>query len=428
MRRSFIVLWTLLFFLPLFLFGQDFSQVSLTAYFADFDSAQYDTAQVLGKFSLERELGYPSGDYLKQMDRQIAKFNRLFGKENIVYLIVGYSNRIGWKNGEPAGGQQDIALNQRFALKVKFDLSVFGCQAEATGYRLLTDSTGANVYVVAKPQASSTATAIEKIKPVQVFFKTHQINLLAGQTFNVAGLAQVKMSDSSLALASLVPSVKFKSQNPRMISFNSSGLVQAKQAGQSYLYVYLNNQLNDSILIEVKSFYARPVITHAPLKLLPHWQVYGFIAKHGRTGVGTILKFPSHWLLTADYAYANWNFSMYYEQAWNIRLGRQLTSKFGELYMTAGTGRGQQLDNSWTAQWATIGLLYNLHLGKKVYFIFGVDVQYKFIHQLAKLGPLEFYQSPDEPQMLYYQQQVLQPEKKFYRSDGCVWLGLGFEL
>lgn len=419
---QFIWLWLL----PLFLFGQNFGQVDLTAYFNNFDSSRYDTVQVLGKFSLERELGYPSGDYLKQMDRQMAKFNRQFGKENIVYLVVAYSNCVGWKNGEPAGGQQDIALNQRFALKIKFDLSVFGCQAEAAGYRLLTDSTGADIYVVVKPQVKSVT--IMQPKPVQVFFKVHQLNLLSGQTFDLAGLAQVKMSDSSLTLASLVNSVKFKTQNSQLVSFDSAGLLQAQQAGQTYVYAVLNGQTNDSILIEIKSFYARPVITRAPLKFPPRWQACGFIAKHGRTGVGAILKFPSGWLLNADYSYANWNFTLYYEQAWNIRLGHQLTSKFGELYMTAGIGRGQQLDNSWTAQWATIGLLYNLHLGKKVYFILGADAQYKFIHQSAKLGPLEFYQSADDPQTLYYRQPILQPEKKFYRSDGCVWLGLGFEL
>jgi hypothetical protein len=379
----------------------------------------------LGKFSLERELGYPSGSYLKQMDRQMAKFNRQYGKDNIAYLVVAYSNRVGWKNGEPAGGQQDIALNQRFALKVKFDLSVFGCQAEAAGYRLLTDCTGADVYVVAKPQVKPVITA--QSKPVKVIFKTHRLNLLAAQTFDLAALAQVKMSDSSLISASLIQSVEFNTQNSYVVKVDSTGLLQTQHAGQTYVYAVLNGQINDSVLIEIKSLYPRTVMA-TPLKLPPRWQAYGFIAKHGRTGVGAILKFPSHWLLTADYSYANWNFSMYYEQVWNIRLGRQLTSKFGELYMTAGIGRGQQLDNSWTAQWATIGLLYNLHLAEKVYFIFGVDAQYKFIHQSAKLGPLEFYQSADDPQTLYYRQPILQPEKKFYRSDGCVWLGLGFEL
>ncbi len=417
---QFIWLWLL----PLFLFGQNFGQVDLTAYFNNFDSSRYDTVQVLGKFSLERELGYPSGNYLKQMDRQMAKFNRQYGKDNIAYLVVAYSNRVGWKNGEPAGGQQDIALNQRFALKVKFDLNVFGCQAEAAGYRLLTDSTGADVYVVAKPQVKPVITA--QSKPVKVIFKTHRLNLLATQTFDLAALAQVKMSDSSLISASLIQSVEFNTQNSYVVKVDSTGLLQAQQAGQAYVYAVLNGQINDSVLIEIKSLYPRTMATS--LKLPPRWQAYGFIAKHGRTGVGAILKFPSHWLLTADYSYANWNFSMYYEQAWNIRLGHQLTSKFGELYMTAGIGRGQQLDNSWTAQWATIGLLYNLHLGKKVYFILGADAQHKFIHQSAKLGPLEFYQSADDPQTLYYRQPILQPEKKFYRSDGCVWLGLGFEL
>ncbi len=412
-----------LWLLPLFLFGQNFSQADLTAYFSDFDSSRYDSAQVLGKFSLERELGYPSGNYLKQMDRQIAKFNRQYGKENIVYLVVAYSNRVGWKNGEPAGGQQDVALNQRFALKVKFDLSVFGCQAEAVGYRLLTDSTGADVYVVKRPQALTAQ--VEKNKPFKAFFRSHRLNLLTGQTFDVAALTQVKMSDSSLAPSSSVDSVKFSIQDSSVANLNSSGLLLAQQAGQTYLYAYLYGQLNDSLLITVKPVYQPRV--RMPLKL-PQWRVYGFIAKHGRTGVGAVLKFPSRWLLTADYAYVNWNFSMYYEQAWNLRLGRQLISKFGELYMTAGIGRGQQLDNSWTAQWATIGLLYNLHLGKQVYFVFGADAQYKFIHQSAKLGPVEFYQLPGDQQTLYYRQLIIQPEKKFYRPDGCVWLGFGFAL
>ncbi len=415
---QFIWLWLL----PLFLFGQNFGQVDLTAYFSDFDSVQYDTVQVLGKFSLERELGYPSGNYLKQMDRQMAKFNRQYGKDSIAYLVVAYSNRVGWKNGEPAGGQQDIALNQRFALKVKFDLSIFGCQAEAAGYRLLTDSTGADVYVVVKPKPRVKRAVAAQPEPVKVIFKTHRLNLLAGQTFDLAALAQIKMSDSSLTL---VQTVEFNAQNSYVVKVDSTGLLQAQHAGQTYVYAVLNGQVSDSVLIKIKSLYPRTVMV-TPLKLPPRWQVYGFIAKHGRTGVGAILKFPSHWLLTADYSYANWNFSMYYEEVWNIRLGHQLTSKFGELYMTAGIGRGQQLDNNWTAQWATIGLLYNLHLGKKVYFILGADGQYKFIHQSAKLGPLEFYQSADNAQTIYYRQPVLRPEKKFYRSDGCVWLGCGW--
>jgi len=156
------------------------------------------------------------------------------------------------------------------------------------------------------------------------------------------------------------------------------------------------------------------------------WQAYGLYASHSYVGVGLMVKFPSGWILNGEYSKVNWN--IHYEQAWNLKLGHQLqflSKKFGELYATTGLGSGEQLDGNWTSSWGSTGLLYDFYMSSGIHFLAGIDVQYKFKHQKAKVGPLEFYETKNG---FGYSQKVLRPEIKENKYDGRVWFGISIEL
>jgi len=248
---------------------------------------------------------------------------------------------------------------------------------------------------------------------VDITLTTPEIRVYPGQSFSLAGLAQVTWND----LRTTRPDCQFSFTDSAVVELDTlSGNGVAKRPGMAKVVVRVPNsqisQIMDTVKVKVLPWPQHFSVIKVPTAVNNRWRAYGLIASHSQAGVGLILKFPTGWLLNADYSYVNWN--VYYEQAWNVRLGHQLKfipSKIGELYMTAGVGRGQQLANSWTAQWATMGLLYNFHLTKGIYFMCGADAQYKFIHQRLKLGPLEFYQLTGNPQTLYYRQPIIQPEK-----------------
>jgi len=266
---------------------------------------------------------------------------------------------------------------------------------------------------------------IKLIKPLPEIVDMYvfpEINVYPNQTFSLDGIAKVVWNNN----VETTQGFDFTTTDSALVELGISNRygTAKEQAGTAKVAVkYPGSSLTDTVKVNVLQF--PPVAVVAKNE----WQAYGLCASHSYAGVGALVKFPSGWMLNADFTYVNWNIN--YEKAWDIKIGRQLKfipPKVGELYLATGIGRGEQLDNNWTATWGSLGMLYNFHLACDVYFMFGADVQYKFIHRQAKVGPLEFYQRESEPDKIYYTQEILRPEIKEHRADGRLWLGFGIKL
>ena len=246
-----------------------------------------------------------------------------------------------------------------------------------------------------------------------------EINVYPGQTFNLSGMAKVFWSNN----VEQEQGISFSTTDSVLLHLDtlySYGI--AKQSGIAKIVVnYPKTSIVDTIQVNILGLPVPEIKT-----TISKWQLYGLYASHSYAGVGLMVKFSSGWLVNGEYSYVNWNIN--YEQAWNFKLGRQLKfipSKFGELYFTAGIGRGEQLDGNWTSSWGSTGLLYDFYMSSGIHFLAGIDAQYKFKHQKAKVGPLEFYETENG---FGYSQKVLRPEIKESKYDGRAWFGISIEL